>query len=628
MADPNPFARFVDAPTDENPFARFIRTPGAPVGLRERMTTQMGRRADPVDVGANLFQGLTLGAGDEMRAGMGALMGENYDEKLQEIRAAQKRYEQENPNAAMAGKVAGAAFTINPIAAGVRAAPTLLGRMGQGAGLGAGVGAVEGFAGGEGGLENRATDATVHGLVGGAAGGALQPIGEGLQAAGRWARNILTPPPATERAKALAARSLERDRLTPQEVQTRLGADPTADLVDVTGENTKRLARSVASQPGQAANTQRDFVTERGARSYVDVNNRVLQAFNPEDYVTKLGRSQAQLKTDAEAAYGAAYAQTPFVRTPEIEAILATPAGQAAVKRVSERVMPGQPSRISGIDPKTGQAGYDLQALREIKSDLYAAARGQNPVSGGNTDEAAYLKRLSGMLNDELKKASPAFKSAAEQYADDAGRIEALQLGREKFLTMDPTELKLWKKQATPAERELFMTGAYGALENGVMGGLNTRNLAHTIVNTPRIAERIRAVLSPNEWMQLRAGLQANADRFATTQMIGARSGSQTQLRAADAADAAMGDIAQAGLNVVQGQSIPRAALGYLGKQATRVGNRAQGLDEESAALLSDLLLRRPTSPEYGVAQQALFGGPPAPPRRLINPLAMFPPYR
>ena len=598
--------------------------PGAPVPTPQAAGDYQSGMA------RTLAQGATLGASDEIIAGVKAAAGSgDYETNLANEREANKQFADQYPVSAMGGKVAGAVVGTVPIFRALPAVASALGRTGMAAGTGAAIGATEGFLSGEGGIENRADDAVKGAVVGGLAGGALQGGVEGVRAGVSAVKNYLRKIPDDERAAKLLQRALERDKTDMATVQS-AASTRGADIIDVAGENTKRLARTVAAQPGEAANVQRDFVRTRGEQTYRDVNNAILQAFNPEDYALKLTRSIDRLQNNANKAYADAYKQTPYVRTPEIDAILNTPAGQQSMRNVLERVMPGQKSALGPVNPQSGTVEkYDLQTLRQIKSDLYARATGTNKLTGGNDEEAAYLKQLSGMLNAELKKASTPFRAAAEQYADEAQLIEAMKFGAENFTKMRPTEIKLFLKGKTPGEREMFMNGAYDALERQFLNGKNNRNFADIILNTPKIAENIKAAVTGNEWMQLVKNLRANSEKFATTQFVNSRSGSQTFLRAADDEVANMdgvGSMARAGLNVAQGQwgSALGNTMSAVGARLRRPVDRAGGLDEQSARFLADYLLRPAGSPEHQRAAAALLAAMPraqqaAAPRKIVG---------
>jgi len=131
---------------------------------------------------ANIIQGLTIGAGDEITAGVGSLFGEDYEKNLAMFRADEKRYGQQAPVYATGLNIAGAipaaiATGGGALTLAAKALPAA-GRIGQAAVVGSGTGAIAGFASGEDGFYNRAISGTIGGVMGGTLGGTLGALGE------------------------------------------------------------------------------------------------------------------------------------------------------------------------------------------------------------------------------------------------------------------------------------------------------------------------------------------------------------------------------------------------------------------------------------------------------------------
>ena len=129
------------------------------------------------------LQGLTLGFGDELEAGLRTgfgLLGD-YDETVGDIRKNIKDFRRENPALALGLEVGGGLLTGGLGAA--RAAGSALGReairrfgtTGFGAGVGATEGAIAGVGAGED-AESRATGGLVGGVLGGGLGAAIPSV--------------------------------------------------------------------------------------------------------------------------------------------------------------------------------------------------------------------------------------------------------------------------------------------------------------------------------------------------------------------------------------------------------------------------------------------------------------------
>lgn len=153
-------------------------------------------------------QGLTLGAADEIEAGIGTSIqsayeniaslfndkpatpyGQIYDQQLEGIRSANEKYANDNFWENMALQGAGGALL--PGGAAMKGA-SALGRIGNAARVGAGTGAISGFLSGEEGLANRASGALQGGIVGGALGGGIGALGEAGGGLINWWRSTPT----------------------------------------------------------------------------------------------------------------------------------------------------------------------------------------------------------------------------------------------------------------------------------------------------------------------------------------------------------------------------------------------------------------------------------------------------
>ena len=124
-------------------------------------------------------QGATVGFGDEIAAGAGAVGNKvmraigvdvperNYGQILDEIRGEQKQFEERHPYQGTAAEIAGgiAPFAAGPVRAAITA-PTWLGRVGRSAAAGFGYGGLSGFGSSEGTTENRLLGATRGAAVG------------------------------------------------------------------------------------------------------------------------------------------------------------------------------------------------------------------------------------------------------------------------------------------------------------------------------------------------------------------------------------------------------------------------------------------------------------------------------
>lgn len=136
--------------------------PETPAPKKGKQPRQRGLFEKIYDASGSALQGATMGYGDELTAAIGSLFGMGYDDTLKKDRAAQKRYESENPLESALFEIGGGLPTAFALPGGQ--AKTL----GQMAKYGALYGGATGFGKGEGDVANRLGSGAV-GLATGAA---------------------------------------------------------------------------------------------------------------------------------------------------------------------------------------------------------------------------------------------------------------------------------------------------------------------------------------------------------------------------------------------------------------------------------------------------------------------------
>lgn len=119
--------------------------------------------------------------------GTGASLSDAYDSRLAQTRDLQKRYQEENPWASLAGYATNLKAPIK-VLGGINKAKGVIpavGNIAKSAGTFGALGAGYGFGSGEGGMENRAENAYENAAVGAAMGGTLQGLAELAQGGSR-----------------------------------------------------------------------------------------------------------------------------------------------------------------------------------------------------------------------------------------------------------------------------------------------------------------------------------------------------------------------------------------------------------------------------------------------------------
>lgn len=277
----NPFAQY--ASTD-NPFAQFA----APKTSRDKARADAKRRSKNTPSALRSFtQGAGFSFADELdaagaaaetaitnlagrvtgREGAGYSAKEAYDAVMESEKEADAAFSSKRPVTSGALKIAGAVTAPGAALAGrfVGGATSLGGAVGRSAGVGAGMGALAGAGSSEGGALNRARGAGKGAVVGGIVGGAVPLVARGAQTAGRAVDNATGGRIGSylggheARAGQRIRDALRSDGVDDATIQrlTReweaTGAPPPM-LMNVAGENTRRLVRLAGMKGEDAAN--------------------------------------------------------------------------------------------------------------------------------------------------------------------------------------------------------------------------------------------------------------------------------------------------------------------------------------------------------------------------------------
>lgn len=419
----------------------------------------MALRGDPPKQRARvaLGQGLALGYGDEIVAGIRALSpNETYDEALADERQKIADYREAYPKSAFAYELAGAVLpaigaglvTGGPGAGGVmgatalRAAPTL----GRAAVAGAATGAVYGFGSGEGGFTNRAGNAAIDaglGAVGGTGGQmAASVVAKPLEKLVDFARRTIG-------GKASSAVQAEVQRLAAESgmsVDEILEKVANGQMMAEVSDTLRYAARAYKAGGGEASGVISDAFKRRmpdGSTFMRSGETRGAATAALQDTLAPgmgdnvLGgftAAQAAARAGEKEAYNRAFTQAGPL-TPEIvdalgEAIRRDPAAADYAARLI-RAQTGQNPYFT-IDEKTGrvlfgraptlqEAELVRRALADTKDAAYRAGQ-------GGVGEA--LGDIEGGLRAQLDDFSTPLQTARTTAAANRTARDAFDMGR------------------------------------------------------------------------------------------------------------------------------------------------------------------------------------------------------
>lgn len=594
---------------------------------------------DPVT--ETLLSGMTLGLSDEA-AGAGRYVARGigntvqrlfggeptktaaqaYEEGKNATRENVRQFSEDNPVTAGALQIVGGMAGALP-AKGFMAAPTLAGRMGQGAGAGGTIGAIAGAGGADGGLEDRLLGAGQGATLGAGIGAALPAITQGVAAGARHAGNMFGMRPAETVANEKLAVALARDNLTPEqllaEVQRRqsLTGKPET-LMDVGGEAMRRTARTAMSRPGEASSRGVVALTERQAAQPERIAQDLQRVSPNSDFYGSMGGLARQRSAQAQPLYRQAFDDPAPVWNERIQQFIDSPEAKQGLRQGltiqrREALARGEP-----FDPKSyGVTGFNeagdpivsgtpnLRSLDAIKrgiDDMLEAYRDKTTGKLVLDEAGRALEAVRKSFVGEIDRAAPpVYREARAAWSGPSQSRNAMEAGRD-FLKMDPEQIASRLKGMAPADQDFFRAGAKRALVDTLSKTADNADAVRRIFGTPGMRSKIEAVF-PNkqEFQAFELAMKREAEMLRNARFVSPNTGSQTFLRQMEAADAAPNPIMEAIAGVVQGESPKKALLGALaGRAVSRVG----GYTPDVANRLVDTLL----STDPAAQRQALQG--------------------
>ncbi|MBP2311877.1 hypothetical protein [Azospirillum soli] len=586
-------------------------------------------------LGGQVFQGATMGLGDEVNAGSRAFsrwvgdvvtgktpvsdalkavgledgqsdLNKLYTDRLAAERADLKATEKAHPVAsfgaqALGGLVAAPAGAANAFRAGTElalpAAKTGAAAVADLAKVGAGMGAVSGFGNAEGGAGDRLTKAAEGAALGGVMGVALPAA---LSLGGRTLGAVgsalgLRDADAAARNKVLQA--LARDGSTVDDVAARLSAtEKPLTLADVGGENTLGLARVAANVPGTARQKARDVFETRQAGQVGRLAEDVRAGVAPGDFFASADALIQRRAAESAPLYDKALSVSP-VWSERLQRFLDDPVVRGGLKegiaiQRLESLAANKPFNPTDL-AVTGfnEAGDPLlsgvpnmRTLNVIKKGLDNILEGYRDRTTGRLaldEKGRAIDAVRRAFLSELDGANPHYAAARRAWAGPTQARDAMTKGRD-FVAMDAADIRKLVGGLPEGDREFYRIGVAQALRDRLyrdtaQPGQN----AALRVSGEGLNEKLAAALGKDEAEALLARVKAEKDMTEVRNAI--RTGSRTAPMQADLADMQVdtsilgnllrGDVRGAGINAVQAAA-----------------RRASGLNPSTANSLAGLL--------------------------------------
>jgi hypothetical protein len=469
----------------------------------------------------SIVGGLTGGFADEVAATGGALagsaynlatgkpaaFGDEYNASLDYRRGKQKQFASENPGSNFAGELVGA--VVSPLTKalmgkGVPANAPMTQRTVNSGLAGGRMGAVYGAGNAEGGIPER-IEAAGEGAVTGAALGGIAPAAvDAVGAGGRmvWDRTVgLTKYAQDSVAGRKLAEALARDGVDPnyyQAAEHRLNQiGPDAALMDI-GGNTRGLARSAYTTPGEGKKQIGDFLTARqeGTR---DAGNILQggQAGRVTGQIEALVPGNAQVAQDATVAargkLGAKYEAAKAVEAPVDTAPLIAGIDKQ-LENAKGGIQKGLSTARSYLLKADGSPDTSVAGLHEAKMAIGDLISGTGDSSMGRTAQAR-LKAVQADLVDAIEKAAPDYRTGRLGTSAEWQKSDALEAGAKLFSKAEfsnPQQMEAALAKMGPDELHHFRIGAVQALKDKIGDMVSRADVTKKLMDVPALEAKIR----------------------------------------------------------------------------------------------------------------------------------------
>jgi len=433
------------------------------------------------------------------------ISGRTYDENMAALEADRGRLSEERPILDTASKITGA---VGGIAPAVMAAPALFGAGGAslpmsmmaGLGSGAAIGAADSAVRSGGDLQ-----ATGEGAAfGGVAGGAGPAVG---MAIGAGARAILNAVRGRNIDGKLVLRALQADGLdeaTARRAMAELGDE--AMIADL-GPNLQADMGAIASTPGRGQQIVKEALASRAERAGARTRAAADEVIGPSrDLVADREAFIQSRRTAAAPLYDQAYA-TPYQPSQTVQTILQTPAGRRALQQAQRLAAnEGIPINPEALDVRA----VDLIS-RSLDDQASAAAR------SGQNNTARVINMLRDRLLADVDQSVPAFAEARAAFAGPSRLMDAMETGQGVFANnVPPGQVLADVTRMSPGERDAFVNGVRGALDQVMDSARNDALAARALFQKPGNREKLQMIVGKEDADKFIAALDREAVFAAT----------------------------------------------------------------------------------------------------------------
>jgi len=353
-------------------------------------------------------------------------------------------------------------------------------------------------------------------------------------------------------------------------------------LADATPQLRARAGSAFRNAGQEARDEITQFMQGRQLGQADRALDQIEQSFGPVSNPNRVGEALTQqARAQAAPLYEAAYA-APGRMTPELEAILNTPAGQQALRNAQQIAANERRDPLAlgfnDIDVEGNVAltrTPSMETLDLVKRGLDQVIEGRrDAVTGRLPTSDPSFQAVNGVRADlvrELDALNPDYAAARAAYAGPAQAREAMETGR-GFMRLAPRDIEDQIGRMGSNEQDMYRLGARTALADRVEQARLSTNPLHAIYGSPVAQQRLAAIFPEGADRFGRTYALENEMARTGTELLG---GSPTASRLA--ADEQLGN--EIGEHVVNGvvdtalTGAPvRGGISLLGGLAARAG--------------------------------------------------------
>jgi len=506
------------------------------------------------------LQGLTFGFSDEAEAGIKSLLGKGtYEQNLNAINLAKQEFEEESPGTAIGMEIAGsvpymALGGLGAVRGAERlatAAPRVAQAISTPAGRTAtafgGATAVGAGSAGVTGAGQAMPDFRMTGAMEAA------PIGAAFGLGGTTAAKIASRVPGIQQALEAGKRAiglggdfatradqkllqaLQRDGVSPADAIDRLRQIKQSNykpetIIELGGENTRRLADVVAQYPG-ASQVARELTEERAVGAGQRITQDFRRAFQVNADAFDLAEDIIKKRDEVSAPlYRQAYQEGGVIDDPRLERFMKIPQFKDAYS-TARRIaaldgieLPVDPKKIGDV------GGFDLMTLDYIKRGLDDVLfTSKQPGSGIGKTELGKLKERRNEFVSIIDEVGPeSYKRARQAFAGPTEVRDAIDMGKE-FANLDARVLRRQYDSLSPAEQEGFKVGVYDTIRTNINKGADGADVLRKVWGSPEKRDQLAVFIGNDTFNELSG--QLAREKIIRQTDVKLAGGSQTQPR-------------------------------------------------------------------------------------------------